>query len=63
MIRPLIRAGALMLALATLSSAQPAPDWLRNAAVVTNWNNREQGTVDERRLAGIPLLINVQQKS
>ena len=64
MMRQQICAGALMLgALATLSTAQPAPDWLRNAAVVTNWNDRERGTLDERRLAGIPLLINVQEKA
>lgn len=64
MIRKLMGAGALVFgSLATLATAQPAPDWLRNAAVVTNWNDRERGTLDERRLAGIPLLINVQQKA
>lgn len=42
-------------------AAQPAPDWLRTASVVTNWN-RDSGAVDQRRLAGIPLLINVQEK-
>ena len=37
--------------------AQPAPDWLRNAEMVTNW-----GPGDLTRVQGIPLLINVQQK-
>ncbi len=36
---------------------EPAPDWLRNAEMVTNW-----GVGDLTRLMGIPLLINVQRK-
>jgi len=60
--RKLIGAGALVLASFSMpGSAQPAPDWLRNTAVVNNWD-RGRGTADETRLAGIPLLINVQQK-
>lgn len=37
--------------------AEPAPDWLRNAEMVTDW-----GPGDLTRVQGIPLLINVQQK-
>lgn len=37
--------------------AQPAPDWLRNADMVNDWN-RENGSIDEH-LTQIPLLINV----
>ncbi len=36
---------------------EPAPDWLRDAEMVTNW-----GPGNLSRVQGIPLLINVQQK-
>jgi hypothetical protein len=61
--KPMSKGVLILGSLAALATAQPAPDWLRNAAVVTNWKDREHGTVDEGRLAGIPLLINVQQKA
>lgn len=52
--------GAVLAAAPAL--AQPAPDWLRNAEMVTSWD-RENKTTDQKRLSGIPLLINVQGKA
>jgi hypothetical protein len=46
---------------AAAAAGQPVPPWLRGADMVTNWPHGRT-TVDEARLAGIPLLINVTQK-
>ena len=62
MLARLLSAAGLILCLAVYTaSAQPAPDWLRTATVVNSWD-RGKATVDAKRLAGIPLLINVQEK-
>src|SRR5690242_7763383 len=44
------------------AAGQPAPPWLRSADMVINWP-RGRSTVDENRLSGIPLLINVTEKA
>jgi hypothetical protein len=57
----LLVAGFILCLAAVPASSQPAPDWLRTATVVNNWGGGKT-TVDAKRLAGIPLLINVQEK-
>jgi hypothetical protein len=47
--------------LAAVLAAQPAPEWLPSADMVTNWATGRDA-VDAGRLAGILLLINVTQK-